>query len=148
MAAMDPSIQAFLDRLDSTLVADTMAIASIQASTAKIDDIISWRPDLERRVADLSEAVAALQLERCLLRRRPRESTRRQRPAAPIPALWRARQHQLKGLWTTASLTFPGGCRRRPLRRRRRSRQRVSTPSLHHFPYLHRSDTPFSSWLA
>ena len=27
----------------------------------KIDDLLTWRPDLERHIADLSDAVAALQ---------------------------------------------------------------------------------------
>lgn len=55
---MDPVIQAFLDRLDATLTAH---MAAIQASTARIDEIVAWRPDLEHRVADLGGAVAALQ---------------------------------------------------------------------------------------
>nr|XP_040252089.1 uncharacterized protein LOC109754163 [Aegilops tauschii subsp. strangulata] len=59
---MDPSIEAFLDRLDNTLKAQDKVIAEIQASTAKIDELVNWRPDLEKRVADLGDAVAALQL--------------------------------------------------------------------------------------
>lgn len=62
LAAMDPSIEAFLTRLDSTLAAHSKGIAEIQASTAKIDDLVAWRPDLEKRVADLGDAMAALQL--------------------------------------------------------------------------------------
>ena len=50
---MDPAIEAFLDRLDNTLKAQNKAIAEIQASTAKIDDLVNWRPDLEKRVSDL-----------------------------------------------------------------------------------------------
>lgn len=62
LAAMDPAVEAFLERLDSTMKAQSKAIAEIQASTAKIDALVAWRPDLEKRVADLGDAVAALQL--------------------------------------------------------------------------------------
>lgn len=55
---MDPAIKAFLDKLDAALDANT---AATKATNAKINDLISWRPDLERRVADLGDAVAALQ---------------------------------------------------------------------------------------
>ncbi|XP_073357893.1 uncharacterized protein [Aegilops tauschii subsp. strangulata] len=61
---MDPSIQAFLDRLDATLVAHSTSIATIQAQTTKIDDLVAWRPDLEKRIAELGAAVTALQRER------------------------------------------------------------------------------------
>lgn len=57
---MDPSIESFLDGLDATLKANSKATAEIQASTAKIDDLVAWRLDLERRVADLGDVVAAL----------------------------------------------------------------------------------------
>lgn len=56
---MDPSVQAFLDKIDATLQANTKAQLVTQA---KIDDLVAWRPDLERRIADLGEAVTALQL--------------------------------------------------------------------------------------
>ena len=59
---MDPTVEAFLERLDNTLKAQNKAIAEIQASTAKIDDLVHWRPGLEKRVSDLGYAVAALQL--------------------------------------------------------------------------------------
>lgn len=58
---MDPSIKAFLDKLESTLEANTTAQ---RATAAKIDEIVAWKPDLERRVADLGDAVAAFQLAR------------------------------------------------------------------------------------
>ncbi|KAE8813932.1 hypothetical protein D1007_08848 [Hordeum vulgare] len=56
--AMDPAIEAFLERLESTLVAHTV---TLNASKAKVDDLVAWRPDLERCVADLGGTVAALQ---------------------------------------------------------------------------------------
>ena len=56
---MDPSIQSFLERLETTLKEHTTAI---QASNAKVEDIMAWRPDLEWRVVDLTKSVAALQL--------------------------------------------------------------------------------------
>ena len=37
---MDPAIEAFLDRLDNTLKAQNKAIAEIQVSTTKIDDLV------------------------------------------------------------------------------------------------------------
>ena len=41
LLSMDPAIEAFLDRLDNTLKAQNKAIAEIQASTAKIDDLVN-----------------------------------------------------------------------------------------------------------
>ena len=57
LVAMDPAVQSFLERLDTTLKEHT---AAINASNAKVDDLVAWRPDLERRVADLSDVVPAL----------------------------------------------------------------------------------------
>nr|XP_020152320.1 uncharacterized protein LOC109737602 [Aegilops tauschii subsp. strangulata] len=56
---MDPSIQAFLDRWESLIAANTKAQ---QVTAAKIDDLLTRRPDLERRVTELGEAMTALQL--------------------------------------------------------------------------------------
>ena len=60
--AMDPSVSAFLTRFETKIEAAIDGLTKAQQSTAtKIDDLLSWRPDLERRVADLSDAVAVLQ---------------------------------------------------------------------------------------
>ena len=58
LMTMDPSIQSFLERLETTLKEHT---ATIQASTAEVDDLVAWHPDLARRVADLTDSVASLQ---------------------------------------------------------------------------------------
>ena len=78
--AMDPSIEAFLDRLDNTLKAQNKVIAEIQASTSKIDELVNWRPDLEKRVADLGDAVAVLQLAQPA----PTKETEGNRAPAPL----------------------------------------------------------------
>lgn len=56
---MDPAVQTFLEKLETILAAN---IAEIQAQSAKIDDLVVWRPDLEWRAADLGDVVAELQL--------------------------------------------------------------------------------------
>ena len=59
---MDPSVSAFLTRFETKIEAAIDGLTKVQHTTAtKIDDLLSWRPDLERCVADLSDAVAALQ---------------------------------------------------------------------------------------
>lgn len=59
---MDPSVKAFLDRFESQIQASIDANTKAQQHTAsKIEDLLAWRPDLERRVADLGDGVAALQ---------------------------------------------------------------------------------------
>lgn len=56
---MYPAIKALLDKLETALDASI----AVQCTTAtKIDELVAWRPDLERRLADLGDAVAALQL--------------------------------------------------------------------------------------
>lgn len=60
---MDPGVSAFLTKLEANLEAKMDAQTKAQQTTAaKIDELLAWRPDLERRVADLGDAVAALQL--------------------------------------------------------------------------------------
>lgn len=56
---MDPAIKAFLDKLETALDA---SIAAQRTTATKINELMACRPDLERRVADLGDAVAALQL--------------------------------------------------------------------------------------
>lgn len=58
---MDPSAKAYLDKLTATMEAN---IAALTAVTARLNDLIAWRPDLERRVSDLGDAVTALQQAR------------------------------------------------------------------------------------
>ena len=83
---MDPSIQAFLDRLDATLVAHSASIATIQAQTAKIDDLVAWRPDLEKRVTKLGAAVTALQQERPSSSSTPTVALPMEKHQSPHPA--------------------------------------------------------------
>ena len=60
---MDPSVSSFLTKLEAKIEASMDAQTKAQQPTsAKIDEVLKWRPDLERRVADLSDAVDALQL--------------------------------------------------------------------------------------
>lgn len=59
--------------------------------------------------------------------RRAQHQARSQRRTTPTSTMWPTRQAYLTGLRTTASSTCHGGCRRRPSRRHRRSRQTVST---------------------
>lgn len=58
LEAMDPAIKTYHDKLSSMMEANTAALIAI---SSKIDDLTSWRPDLEKRVADLSATVTALQ---------------------------------------------------------------------------------------
>ena len=59
---MDPSVSAFLTRFETKIEAAIDGLTKAQQSTStKIDDLLAWRPDLERRVADLGDAVTALQ---------------------------------------------------------------------------------------
>ena len=59
---MDPSVSAFLTRFKTKIEAAIDGLTKAQQTTStKIDDLLSWRPDLERRVADLSDTLAALQ---------------------------------------------------------------------------------------
>ena len=60
--ARAPGVSAFLSRFETKIEAAIDGLTKAQqTTTTKIDDLLSWRPDLERRVADLSDAVAALQ---------------------------------------------------------------------------------------
>ncbi|KAE8821699.1 hypothetical protein D1007_00105 [Hordeum vulgare] len=62
---MDPSFKDYFEKLITSLdaihidlCANTMAI---NTTVAKLDDLVQWHPDLERRVEQLSIAVAKLQ---------------------------------------------------------------------------------------
>ena len=67
---MDPSVSAFLTRFETKIESAIDGLTKAQQSTAtKIDDLLSWRLDLERRVADLSDAVALLQQAQLALQR-------------------------------------------------------------------------------
>lgn len=57
---MEPAIKSYLDSLWNSLDANT---AAMQAQTAKIDDLLAWRPDLEKRVGNLA-AISDLQQAR------------------------------------------------------------------------------------
>lgn len=78
---MDPAVKSYLDKLSATMEANTTALTVI---TSRLDDLAAWRPDLEKCVADLGEAVAALQ------QGRPGstngEGTQAPAPTAPLPA--------------------------------------------------------------
>ncbi|KAE8797080.1 Protein argonaute 1A [Hordeum vulgare] len=54
VVAMYPNIQTFLVRLDTIVKEHT---AAIQASKCKVDDLMVWLPNLERRVVNLSDTV-------------------------------------------------------------------------------------------
>ena len=47
--AMDPSAKAYLDKLTATMEANTAALTAV---TIRLDDLVAWRPDLERRLYD------------------------------------------------------------------------------------------------
>ena len=55
---MDPAAKAYLDKLTATMEANTAALTAV---TIRLDDLVAWRPDLERRVSDLGDPVTALQ---------------------------------------------------------------------------------------
>lgn len=114
---MDPVVKAFLDKLEVSLEVST---AAQRTTAAKIDELIAWTPDLERRVADLGDAVAALQLAQPPQRKegefpwRASSPPRRQRCTVPLMELWQARLGLLTGRLTTAMHIYNGSCRWRP----------------------------------
>lgn len=55
---MDPSFKEYFNKLTSSL--DGIH-ADIRSTAAKLEDLVAWRPELERRVDRLSIAVAELQ---------------------------------------------------------------------------------------
>ncbi|XP_044370802.1 uncharacterized protein [Triticum aestivum] len=104
LIAMDPSVQSFLERLETTLKEHT---AAIHASNSKIDDLVAWRPDLERRVTDLSEAVAVLQ--RTSLSPPPPEMALHQAPSSSLQSPATAGIHTRAASGTAATLQGPEG---------------------------------------
>ena len=77
---MDPSFKDYFDKLTNSLDA---IHSDIRSHTTKLDDLGQWRPDLERRVDQLSAAVAELQQVRTA-------PTPEEQPAltpAPVPPL-------------------------------------------------------------
>ncbi|XP_040244116.3 uncharacterized protein [Aegilops tauschii subsp. strangulata] len=84
---MDPSVSAFLTKLEAKIEASMDAQTKAQqATSAKIDEVLKWRPDLERRVADLSDAVAALQLAQPTAPKEGEEPPSMQDPQQQPPA--------------------------------------------------------------
>ena len=55
---MDPTFKEYFNKLTSSL--DGIH-ADIRSTAAKLEDLVAWRPELERRVDRLSTAVAELQ---------------------------------------------------------------------------------------
>ena len=72
---MHPALKSYLDKLTATMEAN---IAALTAVTTRLDDLVAWRPDLERRVSDLGNAVTALQQVR------PNPTTDTNRGAPPL----------------------------------------------------------------
>ena len=72
---MDPSFKDYFDKLTSSLDA---IHSDIRSHTTKLDDLGQWRPDLERRVDQLSVAVDELQA-------RPAATTEERSAEAPAP---------------------------------------------------------------
>ena len=82
---MDPGVSAFLSRFEAKIEAAIDGLTKAQQSTTtKIDDLLSWRPDLERRVADLGDAVTALQQAQAPPQRRSDADPVPQGAGAPI----------------------------------------------------------------
>ena len=77
---MDPAVKAYLDNLTAKMEANTTV-------TNRLDDLENWRPDLERRVSDLSDVVTALQQARPSPTTDTSDGAPPQRPIAPPPAL-------------------------------------------------------------
>lgn len=76
IAAMDPSFKDYFDKPTTSLDA---IHSDIRSHTTKLDDLAQWRPDLERRVGQLSIAVAELQ------QARPAPAAAGQPATAPAP---------------------------------------------------------------
>ena len=57
LSAMDPSFKDYFDKLAGSLDA---IHTDIPSHTAKLDDLAQWRPNLERRMDQLSTVVAEL----------------------------------------------------------------------------------------
>lgn len=130
---MNPSIQAFLNRLDSTLMAHSTSIAAIQASTAKIDELAVWRPDQEKHVVDLSTAVSALQRAQHPSSSAPTVALLTEKGTSPASAMLGTPMGPEAGAGGTihgsadqVSLISRGGCRWRHFRRRHHSQPTVS----------------------
>ena len=126
IANMDPALKAYLDKMSDDTVArankqddDSKAILkAVATQTARIDALVSWKPELEARFAQLESAVATLQAASSAL--------------APTPPSTDPRRLQLhrsrarsKGNQATARHCNPGDLRRRPSSRRRIPRSRV-----------------------
>ncbi|XP_073359664.1 uncharacterized protein [Aegilops tauschii subsp. strangulata] len=62
---MDPTMKEYMEKITSSMDEFRVELrnntAAVHANTAKLDDLLTWRPDLERHVAKLSDAVADLQ---------------------------------------------------------------------------------------
>ena len=59
---MDPAVSAFLTKVEANIEASMDAHTKAQQVTAtRIDELLARLPNLEYRVADLGDAVAALQ---------------------------------------------------------------------------------------
>lgn len=69
---MDPALREYLDRMELNANARSDAIVAtqqglskqIETQTAQLRDLAEWRPDLETRLANLTDAVADLQRAR------------------------------------------------------------------------------------
>ena len=66
---MDPALKAYLDKMSDDTIArankqddDSKAILkAVATQTARIDALVSWKPEMEERFAQLESSVAALQ---------------------------------------------------------------------------------------
>ncbi|KAE8821722.1 hypothetical protein D1007_00128 [Hordeum vulgare] len=62
---MDSTMKDYMEKITSSMDEFHLELrnntAAVRAITVNFDDLLSWRPDLERRVADLGVAVSDLQ---------------------------------------------------------------------------------------
>ena len=60
--AMEPTMKEYMERITSSMDEFCLELrnntAAIHANTSRLDDLLTWRPDLERRVADLQQGRA------------------------------------------------------------------------------------------
>lgn len=62
---MDPTMKDYMEKITSSMEEFRLELrnntTAVHANTARLDDLVAWRPDLERHINQLTEAVADLQ---------------------------------------------------------------------------------------
>ena len=61
LAAMDPALKEYLDKLHQDAKSDSASVLKqLQEQTSQLEDLLRWKPDLEARFTKLENTVALL----------------------------------------------------------------------------------------